>query len=54
MINTLDYGVLRFHFNSTVPASRMVADITGDVAGEVNLTDFNVMQANFYTVGSAQ
>ena len=54
VINTLDYGVLRFHFNSTVPASRMVADITGDVAGEVNLTDFNVMQANFYTVGSAQ
>lgn len=54
VVNTLDYGVLRFHYNSTNAGTRTVADITGDAAGEVNLTDFNVMQLNFYTVGSAQ
>ena len=50
VINTLDYGVLRYHYNATLPGFE-VSDIMGD--GDVDLTDFNVLKANFYTVGDA-
>ena len=50
VINTLDYGVLRYHYNGSLPGFE-AADIMGD--GDVDLIDFNIMKANFYTVGDA-
>jgi hypothetical protein len=47
-VNTLDYAILRFHYNSTADPT---ADATGD--GSVNLTDYNQLKTNFYTAGDA-
>jgi hypothetical protein len=45
VINTIDYGVLRYYWTSPDPT----ADITGN--GVVTLPDYAVMSSNFYTIG---
>ncbi|WP_367871457.1 beta strand repeat-containing protein [Luteolibacter sp. Populi] len=53
VVNTLDYSTLRFSFATVNP----VADIDGGllpVPGVVNSTDYNLMQANFYSAGDAK
>lgn len=48
VVNTLDYSVLRYHWQTT----HDVADLTGDAL--VTTADYNLLRANFYTVGDAQ
>jgi len=45
VVNTLDYGVLRFHWTTADPT----ADIDGD--GTVAVGDYLLMRGNFYTAG---
>lgn len=48
VINTFDYSVLRY--NWLTPAT--VSDING--LGGANLTDYDLLKGNFYTIGEAQ
>ena len=48
VVNTLDYSVLRYHWLAADPE----ADITGDA--DVTVGDYNLLKANFYTVGDPQ
>ena len=50
VIITLDYSILRYNWMTVAPA----ANISGDSAGGVNTSDYTILNANFYSVGSAE
>jgi hypothetical protein len=48
VVNLLDYSLLRYHWGSTTNA---VADIDGNAV--IFTGDYNLLKANFYTLGDA-